>query len=318
MTATRSCSTSSGGSSTSKSTPIIAMRNASQLRSSSPVRKRQRRPSSALDGAPVRGDAAGDRVERRVQRDHRLEAVRGVGDALGHVGAGVLRRQCALREAHARGGRPREAIEPERAPVLAPSVPRDQVPAPTVVDERVGLDLAAAGGAVPAAVAEADELEVAARGGDHGQVLGIDGGTGDGQRDRRRPERRHAPAQVARKHLLELQQRAHRRLLDPGDRRPRGRAQADRDRDRLVVVEQQRRHRGARAQAIAAARAGEGVDRIPEPSQAVDVAPDRAAGHLEPLRELARRAIRDGPEAASGAPGGGSRSGSQAADDDGN
>ncbi len=179
-----------------------------------------------------------------------------------------------------------EAVEPERPPVLPSSVPCGQVPTPAVVHERVRLDLAAAGDSVAAPVAEAHGLEVAARGGQHGQVLGIDGRPGDRKRDRRRSECPYAPAEVTGEHLLELQQRAHGGLLDAGHRRPRRRTQSDGDRDRLLVVEQQGRHRGARLQPVAAAGAAEGVHRISEPAQAVDVAPDRAAGHLEALGEL--------------------------------
>ena len=91
---------------------------------------------------------------------------------------------------------------------------------------------------------------------------------------------------MRRQDLLELDQRAHRGLLDAGHRRARGGAQADRDRDRLVVVEQQRRHRGAGAKPVAAGRAGQRLDRVAEVAQPLDVAPDRPAGHLEPVGQL--------------------------------
>ena len=108
---------------------------------------------------------------------------------------------------------------------------------------------------VAAAVVEPQALGVAAGGGDRRQVLRIDGRARDRRGDRRRPERGDAAAQVRRQHLLELDQRADGRLLDPGHRCARGGAQPDRDRDRLLLVEQQRRHRGAGAQPVAAGRA---------------------------------------------------------------
>ena len=153
------------------------------------------------------------------------------------------------------------------------------------------LDLAAAVGAVAAAVGEAQALGVAAGGGDHGQVLGVDGRAADRGRDRRRAERADAAAQVGGQDLLELDQRAHGGLLDAGHRRAGGGAQADRDRDRLVVVEQQRRHRGAGAKPVAAGGAGQRLDRVAELAQALDVAPDRPPGHLEPLGELGARPV---------------------------
>jgi hypothetical protein len=91
---------------------------------------------------------------------------------------------------------------------------------------------------------------------------------------------------VRRQHLLELDERADRRLLDAGDRRPCGRAEPHRDGDGLLLVEQQRRHRGTCAQPVAARRAGQRLDRVPERAQAVDVAPHGPRRDLEPLGQL--------------------------------
>ena len=190
------------------------------------------------------------------------------------------------------GGRAREAVEAERAPVAALAVPRHEVPAAADVDERVRLDLAAAGDAVAAGVAEAHALVVAAGRRDHGQRLRVDGRPAAGRhRHGRRLQRLHAPAQVRGQHLLELDERAHGGLLDAGDRCARGRAQADGDRDRLLVVEQQRRHRGAGRQAVAAGGTGQRLDRVAEPTQPLDVAPHRPPRHLEAVGELPARPV---------------------------
>ena len=193
---------------------------------------------------------------------------------------------------------PVEAVDAECPPVLAAAVPGDQVPAAAEVDERVRLDLAARVGAVAASVGEAKALGVAAGRGDHRQMLRVDGRAGDGGRDRRRPQSADTAAQVRRQDLLELDEGADRGLLDAGHGRPSGRAQPDRDRDRLVVVEQQRRHRGAGAKPVAAGRSAQRLDRIAEGAQALDVAPDRPPGHLEPLAPARRRASRGAPGAA--------------------
>ena len=99
-------------------------------------------------------------------------------------------------------------------------------------------------------------------------------------------ERADPTAQAVGQDLLELGQRPHRRLLDPGDLPGGGRAQADGDRDRLLVVEQQRRQLGAGAQAVAAGDPRRRLDRVAERAQLVDVATDRARANLEPLSEL--------------------------------
>jgi hypothetical protein len=96
---------------------------------------------------------------------------------------------------------------------------------------------------------------------------------------------------TGRQDLLELHQRAHGGLLDPGHRCACGGAQPDRDRDRLLVVEQQRRHRAPGAQPVPAGGSGQRLDRIAELAQALDVTPDRAAGDLEPVGQLAPRPV---------------------------
>ena len=58
----------------------------------------------------------------------------------------------------------------------------------------------------------------------------------------------------------------------PADRARGRRTQADRDRDRLLVLEQQRRQRAAGPQLVAAGDAADGVDRVAELAQPVDVA----------------------------------------------
>jgi hypothetical protein len=91
---------------------------------------------------------------------------------------------------------------------------------------------------------------------------------------------------MCRQHLLQLDQRTHRRLLDSGHGRSGGRAEPDRDRDRLIVVEQQRRHRGSGAKPVAARGTGERLDWVAEIAQPLDVATDRPPGHRQSLGEL--------------------------------
>ena len=226
-----------------------------------------------------------------VQGDQRLEPVRRPGDALLDVGGRILRRQPAPHEAHAGRRRFGQAVDAEGPPVVAAAIPRDEIPAAAMVDERVGLDLAAAVGAVAASVAEAKALGVAAGRGDHGQVLRVDRRAGDRERERRRAQRTDAAAQVRRQDLLELDEGPHGGFLDAGHGGAGGGAKADRDRDRLLVIEEQRRHRASGAKPVSAGGAGERLHGVAELAQPLDVAPDRPAGHLEPVGQLVARPV---------------------------
>src|SRR5205807_9583580 len=87
-------------------------------------------------------------------------------------------------------------------------------------------------------------------------------------------------------YLLELGQRANRRLLDARDRAGRGRAQTDGDGHRLGVIQQQRRELSSGAESISAGDAGRGLDRVAERAQLVDVTANRPRADLEPVGEL--------------------------------
>ncbi|OBF54963.1 hypothetical protein A5778_09585 [Mycolicibacterium monacense] len=96
----------------------------------------------------------------------------------------------------------------------------------------------------------------------------------------------HLRAQPGGHHLVELAQRAQRRLPHPGHRTAGGQPQADGHRDGLVGVEQQRRQGRAGAELVAAAVAPAGRDGVAEVAQPVDVAAHAAGGHAEPLGQL--------------------------------
>src|SRR5262245_5704582 len=119
---------------------------------------------SALDRSPMRGDPPGDLVGGGVERDSRLVAMRGRGDALLDVGGGIPGRQRSRLEPTTGRGGARKAVDTEGAPVLPAAIPGSQVPPATDVDERVRLDLATAVGAIATAIGEAKALAVAARG----------------------------------------------------------------------------------------------------------------------------------------------------------
>ena len=202
----------------------------------------------------------------------------------------------------------RDPVDAERPPVRAPAVPRHQVPAAADVDERVRLDLAARALALAGLVAEAQALVVAARRGDQRQHLRVGGRPAPAvERHRRGAERLHAPAQVRGQHLLELDERAHRRLLDA--RSPtRARRCAARRRSRSP-----RRRRAAAAASRCRPRAG---SRPPGRSATRPDSRARAGGRCRagPCgrtprggRRARRRASRAGPAAATAGSAGGSR-----------
>ena len=93
------------------------------------------------------------------------------------------------------------------------------------------------------------------------------------------------------RNLLDLEQRAHRRLFHPFDASGGGPAKAQRHCYRLFIVQEERRHLGAGAQLVSAFRAGGGMDGIAERAQLVDIAAESAAGHFEAVREIGTRPI---------------------------
>ena len=113
-----SSSISSGGSCTSTSTPSIAMRIASQSRSSSEVRYSQRCASIGSSAAASQGRRFAISLRRGMHRDARLVAAPGARDALLDVGRRVLRRELARREPDVRSrpagraGRPGRSASP--------------------------------------------------------------------------------------------------------------------------------------------------------------------------------------------------------------
>ena len=126
------------------------------------------------------------------------------------------------------------------------------------------------------------------------RCLRVDGRPAYGGSDGRRPEGAHAPAQVRGQNLLELYERPDRRLVDPCHRRACGCAEAYRDSDRLVVVEKQRGHRGPGTKPVTAGRTGQRLDRVAQPPQTLDVAPDRPPRYLEAIRQFAARPVAAG------------------------
>ena len=67
--------------------------------------------------------------------------------------------------------------------------------------------------------------------------------------------------------------------------------QPDRQRHGLLVVHDERRQRGAGGELVAAVDAPVRVDRIAQFAQPVDVAPQRAGRHAEPVGQLAARPV---------------------------
>ena len=185
----------------------------------------------------------------------------------------------ARRAAHTGETGALESVEAERAPVVAPDVPRDEVPPPSGGHELVRLDQPARVVAVASAVVEPHLLAVATREREHRERVGVD--------------RRDPPSDHCNDATLVCTASTRRRNRSgstcssfasarsavssmPSIDALAGRAQPDRDRDGFVVVEQERRHVRAGREAVATAAAGRGVDGVAERAEAVDVAPQGA------------------------------------------
>ncbi|MCY1540556.1 hypothetical protein D9M68_762030 [compost metagenome] len=95
-----------------------------------------------------------------------------------------------------------------------------------------------------------------------------------------------AAAQAGRHHLFQFHQRTQRAFFHTAHGAGRGDLQGNGHRQCLVVVQQQRRQRLPRAKRIAARHAAAGVNGVTELAQPVDVAPQRARVHLQPLGQL--------------------------------
>ena len=179
-----------------------------------------------------------------------------------------------------------DAVEAKGAPVVAVEVERHQVPAMAAVDDRDGLDVAAAGLVIARDVGELEPGGVAAGGGERREDIGVDPWALEGECRCGAAQRADAAAQPGGENLLELGQRAHRGLLDARNRARGGGAQPDGDGDRLGVIEQQRRQLAAGAQPVAPGHPRRGLHRVAERAELVDVAPDRARRHLEATGQL--------------------------------
>ncbi|GHC82212.1 hypothetical protein GCM10010309_58520 [Streptomyces violaceochromogenes] len=214
--------------------------------------------------------------------------VRARGDALGDVGGEVLGGRLARGETRAVRRLGRDAVHAERAPVVAVEVPGDQVPAALGAHQAVRFDRASGGGAVVAAVLEAQPFGVPAQVGELGEHGRVDRG-GQCAAQHRHGEGvqgAHAAAQPVRQHLLQLGEGPYRGLADAVDALPGGRPKPDRHGDGLVVVQEQRRQFGAGAELVAAAGAGAGVDRVAEFAQPVDVPAQGAGADAEPAGQV--------------------------------
>jgi hypothetical protein len=154
------------------------------------------------------------------------------------------------------------------------------------VHETGRLDGALRGRPFAIAITKPQLLTVAARASDDREHGCVYGGAGIRERHDERVQRLDAAAQTRRQDLLELRERTHRGLFHPSDGASRRGSQADRHRKRLVVVEEQRRKRRACAEPVAARHPRGRMDRVAEAPKPVDIAPERAPGDLEPLREV--------------------------------
>ncbi len=194
--------------------------------------------------------------------------------------------QLPLRNAHAGAVHGGDAVEPERPPVGAVVVERDQIPAATRGHQVVRFDETLAYAAAGLGVCETHLLVRAACRRQSRQRFGIHLDPATGREHVGPRQVRHPTPQSAGQHLFEFRQGPQRGVLDAGDRRPRAGAQPDGDRDGFLVVEHQRRQRRARDQAISADIALGGVHRIPEFAQPFDIPPDGARTGPQPLGQF--------------------------------
>ena len=249
--------------------------------------------ADVLDGGPPADPLAHGR-RRSIDQDlHVVDGERAV-DAGPDEGGGVGGRQVARPEPGPGAAWPAEAIEAERAPVMAGEVVTDQVPAPGQQDQAMWLDVPGGLLAVGRDVGEAQPFAVPAGEGDRGEGVRIGARLGlaaPAGRDRHRAQGLDPAPQPGRHHLDHLREHPHGGLRDALDRSLRGRLQADGQRDRLLVVHQQGRQRRARFQLVAALDTTLSLDRVTQLTQPVDVPAQRARRHPQPLGQFGARPV---------------------------
>jgi hypothetical protein len=177
-------------------------------------------------------------------------------------------------------------VQPERPPVVPVDVVGHQVPALPGGDHADGLDGAVLLVGLASVVAEAHPHVVATGAGERHEDVGTHlrgrshqgvGGEVD-RADRCAEPRWH--------HLLQLGERAHRRLAGAGHGAGRREPQRDRRGRGLVVVQEQGRHPTAGTQPVATAHTGRGAHGVAEAAQPLHVPADRAVGDAQLLGEV--------------------------------
>ena len=238
------------------------------------------------------------------EADARLDVVHPHRDALGDEARGVGRRAGdALEPGRCRRA---DAVDAERAPVVAVEVERHQVPPVARRHQPVRLDVTASGAVVAGAVVEAQP--VVAPGGlgqrhqhpDVGRSVGVVRAPRPPEAHRHLAEGVDPLAQRAGHDLEQLGQGGDGGLAERRFGGPRQLAQPERDGHRLVVVEQQRGQPTARAEGVPAVAPGRALDRVPEVAEAGHVAPQGASGDLQTRRSTRPLTRTDGPRTGRG------------------
>ncbi len=204
-----------------------------------------------------------------------------------------------------------QPVDPKGAPVLATTIPGDQIPAPAAVDERVRLDLAVALGAISPAVAEAK----AARSHDRRSRSRSDAGDrpsdpATGAVNVAEPSARTRRRRCAGRTCSSLTSARTAASSMPATDAP----AAVRRPTAIAIASSSSSSSGgialAGAKPVSPGDPGERVHRVSELAQALDVAPDRPPGHFEAVGQLVAGPVAPAPGASRAAPEVGSRSGS--------
>ena len=239
----------------------------------------------ALDHADRRVDPGQHLLRRRVDRDAGVDVPPRERHLTEHERGVVVAGQRARGEPTPARGAQRHPVQAVRRPRVVERVAGHHEPAPLPAHQPVRLELP------PLAPVVEPELHMVADRRRHlGEQAGVDGGVGDvgsgvfGTGGDRVPQGVDPALQSVREHVLQLGQRAGTGLLDARHRR--AGTQPDRDGDRLVLLEQQWWQLGADAEPVAAAGTPDGVHRIAESAQPVDVIADGPVSDTESRGEL--------------------------------
>ena len=240
--------------------------------------------SAGLDGTHVGWHPAAHLLDRGAERDDGLVAVTARRDRVAHEASGV---RVLTRDERMPGPADLlDPVDPERPPVVAVQVVRDEVPKSVRCDQPVGLGPSGSVLPLAGAVVKRDELVGLAGLGKAGQVCGGDRLHGAHQGYGRCPQRFDLALQSRGQEPVDPRQHRQCSALNARDGKSRRDTEEYRHGHGFVLVEQQRRHVSPDAQPVTACGPWGALNEVAQFADLLDVPADRPGVDPQPLGQV--------------------------------